>query len=413
MKNLILGLTSTVLLAMQASGQQLPAPTANTYSYSSNQANANVNVTVNSNATASTKSTTNTSYTYSPNVKEDQADDPMKSKTFSKSFTVDRSDKINLANTYGSITIKTWAKNEIKVDVDIKAYANTEKDAQDLLDNASISASKDGNDISFKTKVDERSNNWGIGSRNGKRWRRELKVYYVVYMPVNNPLNASQTYGSITMEDYNGPTSLKVQYGNLTTGDLKSSNNYISVQYGKVTLQNVNTARINLQYGNGLTMGDINDLEIDAQYTAVTIGNVKNNAQIKHQYGRGVTMASAGSLSATIQYADLKVGRLSGTFTGKLQYGKLTVDAIEQGCRIFNADVQYTGVVVGFAPGYNADFDVHTEYAGFTYGSNVTAKREGGEDRSYSSTKNYTGQVGRGGSNKINIKMEYKSLIFK
>lgn len=409
MKNLILCLSGSLLLAMQARAQQTPSTPAAAYSQSSIQTNTNAASNVNLNV----KNKTEVNYTYMVNT-QDQSDDPMKSKTFSKSFAIDRSDKVSLANTYGSITIKTWAKNEIKVDVDIKAYANTDNEAQNLLDNASVLASKDGDDVSFKTKIEERNGSWGNGTKNGKRWRRELKIHYVVYMPAANPLNASQQYGNLTLEDeYSGATSLKVQYGNLVTNDLKSSNNYISVQYGKTVLKNVNSANIKHQYGSGLFMGDVNDLELDAQYTAAEIGNVKNNAQIKHQYGKGVTIASAGSLSVTAQYTGIKVGRLSGTLTGKFQYGKLTVDAVESGCKIFNVDAQYSGVVVGFAPGYNAEFDVFTEYAGFKYGTNVTARRIGGDDRGYSSTKTYTGQVGRGGSNKMNIKVQYNSLTFK
>lgn len=152
---------------------------------------------------------------------------------------------------------------------------------------------------------------------------------------------------------------------------------------------------------------------MEAQYTAVDIGNIKNNANIKHQYGRGVTIASAGSLSLTAQYAGIKVGRLSGTFTGKVQYGKLTVDAVDAGCKIFNADADYSAIIVGFAPGYHAEFDVNTSYGSFKYGSNVTAKRNGDDDKSYSSSKSYSGQVGRGGSNRINIKVDYNSVTFK
>ena len=421
MKNLIFA-TSLLLLTAQVNAQQqptapdipIPAPKVNVTTHSFNkvgtsEVHSSVYVVKNQSHPVTANDNGN-SYTSND---QDQSDDPVKTKTFSKSFAVDKSDKINLSNIYGSITIKTWAKNEIKVDADMKAFANTDAEAQDLLDKASIVASKEGDDVTFRTKIEETSRNWGIGSKNGKKWRRELKIYMVVYLPANNPLTAAQQYGNLLLDDYAGPTSLKVQYGNLTAGDLTNANNYIAIQYGKGVLQNVNAARIKHQYGGGLKIGNMNDLELDAQYTGVEIGNVKNNAQIKHQYGRGTTIASAGSLSFTAQYASVTVGRLSGTLTGKIQYGKLSVESVEPGCKIFNVDSEYGAVTVGFAANYHAEFDVNTSYGSFKYGSNVTAKRNGGEDRGYSSSKSYSGQIGNGGPNKINIKVDYNSVTFK
>ncbi|RZL18813.1 MAG: hypothetical protein EOO89_05130, partial [Pedobacter sp.] len=129
---------------------------------------------------ANTTTTTVTSY---------QNDDAnMRSKTFSKGFAVDNGDKIVLSNQYGSIQIKVWDRKEIQVDVDIKAYGNTDQDAQKLLDEVSIEASKSGDQVSYRTKMDRENGNWGSGSRNGKKWRREVRINYVVNMPAANAL---------------------------------------------------------------------------------------------------------------------------------------------------------------------------------------------------------------------------------
>ncbi len=123
MKNLMLCM-SGMLLATQINAQQIStsvsvnanANTSTSYSYTVNDVKKQVNV------------------KYSSNMQEVQDDNSVKSKSFTKSFGVDRSDKISLSNQFGSMTIKTWDKNEIKVDADIKAYAKTEEEAQRLLD---------------------------------------------------------------------------------------------------------------------------------------------------------------------------------------------------------------------------------------------------------------------------------------
>ena len=310
-----------------------------------------------------------------------QDSEPLKVKTFSKSFSLDKNDKVNLSNQYGSITIKTWDKNEIKVDADIKAYANNDEEAQKLLDDASINATKNGDLVSFKTIINDHSSSgwgyWGSGNKNGKKWRREVKVYITVYMPSSNSLTVSQSYGNIMMDNFSGPTSLKVQYGNLTVGNLTNNNNYIVVGYGRAVAKDIDQAKIKLQYGSGLTINSIGNLDLDAGYTNVNIA------------------------------------ALNGNVTSKIEYGKLNINEIGNACKSVDVKADYTSVNLGFNTNYNGEFNVATNYGGFKYGSNVTAKKQDDGDRSYSSSKKYAGQIGKGGVAKISIITEYGSVTFK
>lgn len=342
---------------------------------------------------------------------QDMQDDPQRTKTFSKSFTIDKNDDIELKNIYGSMVIKIWNKNEIKVDADIKAYADSESEAQTLIDNVNIDASKNGNQVSFRTIINNREGNWGRGRNNGKSWRREVKVMMTVYMPANNALTLSQQYGNVEMPDYNGATSLKVQYGNLVTGNLNSNNNYINIQYGKADLQNVNTGKFKFQYGGGVKIGNVDELDLEVQYTSVDVKSVKKTASVKTQYGRGVTIGSVGGLSLTAQYTTVNVGKLSGIFTGKLQYGKLNIDEIEGASKTVNVDAQYTTVNLGFAPNFNGDFNVNTAYSGFSYGNNVSARKTN-DDRNYSSRNDYEGKVNKGGGSNVSVRSQYGSVKF-
>lgn len=345
------------------------------------------------------------------NMEDD--DDPVKSKTFSKTFSLNQNDKVSIVNQYGSITLKTWDRNEVKLDADIKAFALTNDAAQELLDAVSIEALKNGDLASFKTIIQQNKgwNNWGRGSKNGVKWRREVKIYITLYMPAKNALTASQTYGNITMDDFSGPTSLKVQYGNLSAGNLNHSNNRISVQYGKAALKNVNAAEISHQYGDGLTLVSINDLTLEAQYTAVQIGTIKGSANIKHQYGKGVNVDYAGTLSLTAQYTNVKLKKLGGTFTGSLEYSRLGIENIDGASKIVNIRGGYSHISLGFNTNYGGVFNVATNYSGFKYGSRVSAEQQKGQ-RPGSTSKAYSGQIGNGGQAQVNVQADYGSVTF-
>ncbi|TCD02993.1 hypothetical protein [Pedobacter psychroterrae] len=371
---------------------------------------------------------------------------PVQTKTFTKTFAADNSDKLMLSNQYGSIQIKIWDRKEVKADVDIKAYSNNDADAQKLLDEVSIEADKTGDQIAFKTKMDQNNKSWGNMTRNGKKWRREVKVNYIVYMPAGNALTLSQTYGNVTMGDLSGALYAKVQYGNFTAQNLGNANNYVSVQYGNTDIQSLNGAVIKQQYGSGVNIGTVGRLNLDAQYAAVKVGTIKENATIKQQYGSGLTIGSVdnldlnaqyasvnittikgsakinqqynnlvigtvGKLDLTTQYTAANVGTLNGDGKFNMDYNKLNIGAVTNGCKALTIDGDYLGITITFNDNYNADFEVRTSYASFKYGEKTASRSVGNNDNSTS--KHYAGKIGSGGGATVSVKADYGSVAFK
>lgn len=383
-------------------------------------------------------------------IQESKYDGPTKTKSFSRSFVLDNSDKVSLANKYGVIVIRTWDKKEIKVDVSITAFSNTDADAQKLLDEIAIDAGKNGDVVSVNTVQKNKNNSFGTRIKNGRvTWRREVKVNYTVYMPATNALTASQQYGNIDLGNFSAPTSLKVQYGNLNAGVLSNSNNYINVQYGKTTIDEVNNAVIKHQYGGGLIINRAGALDMDVQYAQATVTTVKGDVRAKIQYGEGLNIGSANNLMLDAQYVKVKVGDLRGNATIKQQYGDLTVGtlgklvlkaqytgvtigtlkgdaSIDMGydklriagvtnaCKDFSMKGSYTDITVEFGNGYNATLDVQTDYSDLRSAGTVQARNTRDEnERGYSSKKNYVGKIGNGGSNSVKIISSYGSVSLK
>lgn len=458
MKKNIFSISALLGLVMQASAQVGGVPSAPSSpampaveAYSNSTSSSNTTVTTRTKTTTNGKTEVLTE-SYSSNLQQGQYDDPQRTKSYSKSYPIGKNDKLNISNIYGNLIFKTWDKNEVKVDADIRAFANSEDEAQKLIDNVSITSSKNGDEAVFKTQMEDRNGSWGNGSRNGKRWRREVKIFMTVYLPSSVALTASQQYGNLEVPDFTGATALKVQYGKLITGDLSNSNNFISAQYTTVDLQHVNKATIKQQYGSGLTIASIGDLNLNAQYAAVRIGDVKRNASIRQQYGNGLTIGSVGgnldldaqyasvkvgaikgdagikiqygsglnieqvdNLSLTAQYAGVRVGRLTGNMTAKAQYGsRLSVEKVEASSKIINVDSEYLTVNLGFAANYGGSLNVDTQYGSLKAGEGINARKVGDDDdRGSSSRKDYTGTIGKGGASNVKVSVRYSSATFK
>jgi hypothetical protein len=92
-----------------------------------------------------------------PNVDPNYVQAAEKTKTMTKSYSVDGNDKLAINNQYGKVVVNTWPKKEIKVDIEIKSYEGSESKAQEQLDGVSISESRQGDLISFKTNIDKKN----------------------------------------------------------------------------------------------------------------------------------------------------------------------------------------------------------------------------------------------------------------
>ncbi len=309
---------------------------------------------------------------------QDNAADDGLSKTFSKSFSLSGSDKININNQFGSITIKTWDRKEVKADVTINAYSNDADEQQKLLNGVRIDAEKSGDQVSFKTDfTTNRNGNWGNGTRNGRKWRREVKVHYVVYMPAANALNVTQQYGNVEIPAFAGPINARVQYGNFNAERLSNSSNNINVQYGKMDVQDLNNGNLKQQYGGGITLGTARNINVNAQYSNVNIEKVLGEAVLN------------------------------------VQYNKVRIGQVAESSKVLNINVQYGGVDVGFSDNYKGHMDVRTTYGSFKFGSGVSAKIEGDNEDRPGLSKSYTGNIGGGGNGQVTVNSAYGSVTFR
>lgn len=166
-----------------------------------------------------------------------------KKKSVNRSYQVSSSDKLNIQNSFGSVEVKTWDRNEIKVDVEIEVSANTEALAQKILDRISVEDEKNSKGISFETKMKE--------IKNSKDDKSSMSINYSISMPANNPLTIKNEFGSTTVPDFRGEVDLTSKFGSLTTGNLASIKG-INVEFGKANLANITGAPVTIKFSKAV-----------------------------------------------------------------------------------------------------------------------------------------------------------------
>ncbi|WP_428328268.1 hypothetical protein [Mucilaginibacter sp.] len=303
-------------------------------------------------------------------------------KNHSKSYPVDGNDRIRLSNQYGKITVNTWDRHEIKVDIQIKAEAGNEDDAQKLVDAVQISDSKNGDQVSFRTSI-ERNNNgsWSLFNWGGSSKKHKLTINYVVFMPAKNDLNVEDSYGSIELPDLEGRVKISSSYGSVSAQNLSNASNDIEGSYGSLKIANMNGGKLDYSYGNA-EIEDCTNLKADLSYGSFKLGRIRGTAEFNLSYVGG-----------------FKIGELANSLK------KLSIDA------------SYSGVALGVPAGNNFDFDITTSYGGFNYNDDkvtITSKTPPDGSRHIGTTRNYKGHVGKGSSEaRVNIQTSYGGVNFE
>ncbi len=183
------------------------------------------------------------------NENKDKKYEFVKKKSVNKSYNVSSSDKLSIENSFGSVEVKTWDRNEIKVDVDIEVSANTEALAQKIIDKISVTDSKNGGNISFKTDMKDTHNS--KEERNSKDEKSTMHINYTISMPAGNPLKVENSFGSTTIPDFKGEVDLTSKFGSLTTGNLANIKG-INVEFGKANLTNITSAPVNIKFSKAV-----------------------------------------------------------------------------------------------------------------------------------------------------------------
>ena len=319
------------------------------------------------------------SYSNSNNINDEEykekvakGDITEKIKNYSKSYSADANDILQINNSFGKVVVNTWTKNEFKVDVQMKFGSEDEEYVNDMINGSSISDSKVGNVVSFKTNIARNNNN-----RHGDN---HMEINYTVYMPAGNTLDLTNKFGSVTLPDLSGKTIIRVSYGTLNAQQLLGKDNDVRVRFGDANIVTFNGGKLDLGYGK-VKAGTVNNVAATISFAGFSVDRLKNSADINIKYGDG-----------------------------------FSIGTIEKSVRNLVINASFTKIKLDFKNADSFNFDVITKFGGFNYNDDnmkVTAKTPSDEERGWSSTKTYKGYIGKNNSDgKIAINASYTDVKF-
>ena len=304
-----------------------------------------------------------------------------KVKNYSKSYAADAYTRLDINNRYGKVSVKTWNKNEFRIDVQVKVSANKTGDANDLLNSISIDDKKQDQLVTFKTNINKES---ATSLLNSKTKFRKVEINYTVYMPAKNALSITNKWGDVDLPDMSGKLMINCSYGDLVAKSLTNEGNVIKITSGDAQIASLQASDLDISSGT-LTLGWADKLNADMSYSSAKIGRLSTSGIINVKYGDGVQIID-----------------------------------IDKNLKNLSVNSNSTAVKVGLNNNENADFNVTVHYGTFSTGNHTvriskkTIAENSAPDDHGNATQNFKGHVGKGDVAKvININSNYSSVKFE
>ena len=310
-----------------------------------------------------------------------QKGDNTLTKQISNTYRVSPDDAFTLINKFGQVTINSWENNEIKVDVEIKAWARTEDEAQEILEKISIDNKRKDKEIFYETKFIKKHKN---SNRSG------FEINYEVNIPPYLSLNLDNRFGATYLGDYDGSISLTSAYGSLKTKRLSGKEVDIQVSYGKADIDE-------MRYGNLKT----------SYCSYVNIGKA-GNIYVEDRNGR-LDIEEADNIEANSAYSHFGIGKLNKSLLLEAKFGSAEIEDISPSAERLDIDIAYGSAELDLREVNNFNFDIEVSFGNFNSGANKLTYQT---QIDKPTNKMYQGTKGKGGNPSIKIRAAYGNVEF-
>ncbi|MFC0774774.1 hypothetical protein [Terrimonas alba] len=236
--------------------------------------------------------------------KERQKFEFVKQRDISKTYPAS-GNKLSINNHFGNVKFIGWDKNEIKVDVHIEASSNQQDFAQKIFDAISVSDKQQGNEIQFKTTIDNKDGK----NDNCKNCKSSMSIDYEVHLPISVVLSVENNFGNTEIPDYTGAVSIKNKFGNLAAGSLSNAKDIV-VEFGKANIKNVS------------------NVDATFKFSKVGIANLSGNNEINLEFCDDTKISLDNNLSSlkmneSYSTVNLKPGNLSASYNIATSFGSV------------------------------------------------------------------------------------------
>jgi hypothetical protein len=315
-----------------------------------------------------------------------------------------------LETRYGRVQINAWSKNEIKVETELVARAETPEAAAQMLGALGVQYLE----YDATTGGISVSSQFGAALRGKCGGGRRYEVNYTIWLPRTTPLRVAAAFADVALVgDWQANTQLAVDYGTLRTGRLAGARNVVHIANGDATITTVKQAILEASYAK-LRLSEGERVELRSNYSDIDMGTVQD-LTVHSKYG-DVALGRVRNLRGSSGYSRFSVEQLSEGLDMAVRYcPDFEVRDMGANFRQINLDGGFSTIRLGFAEATPSfQFDVSTEQGQLLVDKNLVRVLSSAESpQGVADVLGvYGGRVPARGAGSVNIKVRYGTVRF-
>ncbi len=244
---------------------------------------------------------------------------------FERTVSLARDGEVNLSNVSGHIEVRTWDRNEVKIDALKISKASTVAKAKENSARVEILVEKEGNTLNIKTEYPERKERWKEDSIN-------VSVDYNLTIPAKASAKIDSVSGSVDLEKIGGAAKIRAVSGDVTingahkgvdleavSGDIHAQNvtgdAYLTGVSGRIEAEGIRGSIKATVVSGRIELRDVS--EADNVHANSVSGSIVYEGQI-NRGGRYTLTGHSGSVEMIIP-SDSGFDFEATTFSGRIQ----------------------------------------------------------------------------------------------
>jgi hypothetical protein len=289
-------------------------------------------------------------------------------KEINKEFAVNPNTRLEILNKYGNVDIVNRADASLTIDVTVKVNMRDQQRAEELLRMVQVSISQEGDLIKAITDIDEDFGRHfrGFNTNNGG-----LEINYKISMPKTVPVNLSNKYGNVFIDELQSTSTIDVKYGKLTANkilhDSKEPLSKIYLSYSNGSIQEVRWIEIDIKYAK-INITDSKALAILSKYSKVYVTNA-SSIVCESKYDT-YEIGKLNNFITTAAYGHFSIGSLSGKLQTETKYSDVMVERISAGFEGIKINNSYGTYKLGIDPAASYKLNGYSKYCNIEYPEN-------------------------------------------
>jgi hypothetical protein len=250
------------------------------------------------------------------------ADSNLKSKEVSKEISTPRGADIYIENTSGSIIVKTWAEQKVKVTTTVYYAGEPKFTDEEWMERANLSLKTLGNSVKIKSgsgtnrfvsynnsayTVISGNATYSIDGQNSGR-RSTVKRVITITIPTGSKIDVESKYSDIQLPSGIGDAYIDITNGNLEAENLNKL--ILRAKYSNANVGDVKTAE--LEFTNGrFSAKNIDDLDVESKYSTIEMAAAKK--LVLRSTNDEFEIEEAGEVRGRKNYGNLRITKLNNS----------------------------------------------------------------------------------------------------